>query len=86
MRQCRGPKLSLFSLDYTLIMPFRLVTVVCNNSFLELCQCALLRVGFKYKGCVLIKLKALVNIMVDRLKKYIRTVLADLYNDVQVDK
>ena len=31
------------------------------------------------------KLKALVNIVVDRLKK-IRTVLADLYNYVQVDE
>ena len=30
-------------------------------------------------------LKALVNIVVDRLKK-IRTVLADLYNYVQVDE
>ena len=31
-------------------------------------------------------LKALVNIVVDRLKKKVRTVLADLYNYVQVDE
>ena len=33
-----------------------------------------------------VQLKALVNIVVDRLKKKIRTVLADLYNYVQVDE
>ena len=32
------------------------------------------------------ELKALINIVVDRLKKKIRTVLADLYNYVQVDE
>ena len=32
------------------------------------------------------QLKALVNIVVDRCKKKIRTVLADLYNYVQVDE
>ena len=31
-------------------------------------------------------LKALVNIVVDRLKKKVRTVLADLYNYVQMDE
>ena len=31
-------------------------------------------------------LKALVNIVVDRFKKKIRTMLADLYNYVQVDE
>ena len=33
-----------------------------------------------------IRLKALVNIVVDRFKKKIRTVLADLYNYVHVDE
>ena len=34
----------------------------------------------------LLYLKALVNIVVDRYKKKNRTVLADLYNYVQVDE
>ena len=45
-----------------------------------------LRTYILIETVISVTLKALVNIVVDRLKKKVRAVLADLYNYVQVDE